>query len=264
MIYLNKLLPILLSPLVLAGLLVLVGVFTRQRRWPVAGVALLWLASTPLIADHLFRFIEGDAVRIDPHAVPEAEAIVILSGMVRYVEGDEGLVPEWGDASDRLFGGVELARLQRAPRLIFTGGILPWQRGKEGVEPEGTLLARFATGLGLDPGIMAVTPDVENTEAEARAIRDMFAEAGRDDAGAGDGGGPRIILVTSAFHMPRAQKLFERAGFVVTPYPVDFRIDASGREPTDYFPDARALRRTDIALRELLGRAFYAVKYLIV
>jgi hypothetical protein len=47
----------------------------------------------------------------------------------------------------------------------------------------------------------------------------------------------------------------------VIPHPVDFQISAEGRDPTDFFPDPKALDRTDIAIRELIGRAFYRLKY---
>jgi uncharacterized SAM-binding protein YcdF (DUF218 family) len=122
------------------------------------------------------------------------------------------------------------------------------------VESEGAYLARLAVGLGVDPSRIRVTQDVVNTESEARAIAAMLLPDSATKPA-------RVILVTSAFHMPRAQLIFEEAGFKVTPYSVDFRTSAEGRDPSDYFPDPKALDRTDIAIRELIGRAFYRVKY---
>ena len=71
---------------------------------------------------------------------------------------------------------------------------------------------------------------------------------------------PRILLVTSAFHMHRAQRLFERQGFKVLPFPVDFQARADGtlwRDPTQWLPSARALDDSSRALRELIGRLVY-------
>ena len=73
---------------------------------------------------------------------------------------------------------------------------------------------------------------------------------------------PRILLVTSAFHMQRAQRLFERQGMQVLPFPVDFQARGRWagplwRDPTQWFPSARALDDNSRALRELIGRLLY-------
>ena len=70
-----------------------------------------------------------------------------------------------------------------------------------------------------------------------------------------------VLLVTSAFHMPRAQRLFEQAGMEVRPYPVDFK--ASYDQPFEaiaLLPNAGAWHRTETAWRELLGRAYYTAR----
>jgi uncharacterized SAM-binding protein YcdF (DUF218 family) len=190
--------------------------------------------------------------------------------MIRYVDSDigresptrPGLYPEWGEAADRFFAGVDLFQQGKGETLIFTGGLLPWQQE---VESEGAYLARLAVGLGVDPSSIRVTQDVVNTESEARAIAAMLLPAPTSVAAPTSDSATaqpaRVILVTSAFHMPRAQVIFEEVGIKVLPYPVDFWISAEGGGPTQYFPSAGALYRTDIAIRELLGRAFYRVKY---
>ena len=62
----------------------------------------------------------------------------------------------------------------------------------------------------------------------------------------------RIILVTSAIHMYRAKKLFEKEGFDVVPYKVDYKV--SRRKVTnimDFLPDAEALKLTGTGIRKL-------------
>ena len=266
MIYLHKLLPLLLSPLVIVAILVCVGLLTRKRWLAGVGVALLVVGSIPVIANPFFRWVEAGAVRPDPAVLPKADAVVVLSGMVRHVESDigresptrSGLYPEWAEAADRFFAGVELFDRNKGDILVFTGGLLPWQQE---VESEGAYLARYAVGLGIDPARIRVTQDVVNTEGEARAIAKMLMPAPASVPAQSDPKPVRIILVTSAFHMPRAQLIFEETGLRVIPYPVDFRVSAEGRDPTDFFPDPKALDRTDIAVRELIGRAFYRLKY---
>ena len=111
--------------------------------------------------------------------------------------------------------------------------------------------------LGLPPAALASTPPVVNTAEEAVAIRRLLERSQNKAAPS-----PRILLVTSAFHMQRAQRLFERQGFVVEPFPVDFQargdwVGPQWRDPTQWFPSAGALDASSRALRELLGRLVY-------
>jgi len=71
----------------------------------------------------------------------------------------------------------------------------------------------------------------------------------------------RVLLVTSAFHMPRARQLFEDAGLAVTTFPVDFaHSDAGGVGVLDFLPSAGALGETQTAMREMYGRLYYRVR----
>ena len=94
--------------------------------------------------------------------------------------------------------------------------------------------------------MLALTPAVENTAQEAQAVAEMLDR------------GSKIILVTSAFHMPRAEALFREAGLDVIPWPVDFRASANKTTMMDFIPSAGGLSGTSAALREFLGRAYYA------
>lgn len=69
---------------------------------------------------------------------------------------------------------------------------------------------------------------------------------------------PWILLVTSAFHLPRARLLFEHAGLSVIAFPVDFSYTQTGAVSLlDLLPSARALSWTQTAMREMCGRLFY-------
>ena len=101
---------------------------------------------------------------------------------------------------------------------------------------------------------MASSAPVVNTAEEALAIRQLLRPRER--------GNPRVLLVTSAFHMRRAQRLFERQGLDVVPFPVDFQSRAAWagslwRDPTQWFLSADAPHDSSRALRELLGRCVY-------
>lgn len=253
-IYLHKILPVFLLPLGISLLLVLAGLLLRCRAIIWIGLAVLWLCSTPLVSDFMARFVEGWAERSLAVDAVCADAIVVLSGGRVVAPGVAG-VSEWMDA-DRFYGGLELFQAGKAPLLIFTGGWVPWESK---AKTEGEILIEYAKTLGVPAKSMVSTGAVVNTAEEAQAVAALLAQ--RHVAGADQGARPHILLVTSAFHMPRAQYLFTRAGLEVTPFPVDFQVSAGGEVGVmDFLPSAGALAQTEMAWREMYGRLYYGVR----
>jgi uncharacterized SAM-binding protein YcdF (DUF218 family) len=250
-IYLHKILPLFVLPVGITLLLVLAGL-RLHRRWLIwSGVAVLWLSSTPFISALAVRATEGWAERGLATDAPKADAIVVLSEG-RVVAPGKAAVSEWGDA-DRFFGGVELFNSRKSPLLVFTGGAAPWEPN---AALEGDILAGYAKALGVPDGQVLKTPRVTNTAEEALAVATLLR--GRFSGPTWRGGAPRILLVTSAFHMPRARVLFARAGLSVIPFPVDFQVSAGGHMSVlAFLPTAGALAQTELAMRELYGRLFY-------
>jgi uncharacterized SAM-binding protein YcdF (DUF218 family) len=248
MIYMHKVLPLIISPIFLILALLITGLFKNNKKIIVGGILLLCIMSLPIIGGGLLRLVESKSVRLEPNDMPKADAVVVLSGMLTWVPAKNGLIQEWGDP-DRFWGGIELIKAEKAPLLIFTGGKLPWETGQGN---EGDYLKKYAQLLGVPAQNIIVTPDVQNTEQEASAVSEIL-KSRRD-----------IILVTSAFHMARAKANFERKGFRVAEYPVDFRVGEGDINLMDFLPHASSLGQTDLAIRELAGRAFYKIKALII
>ena len=247
MIYLHKILPLLLSPIVLVILAVWLGVAMRRKGLAYAALVFLYVASMPVTGDFLTRLTERQAVRTLPEDAIPADAIVVLGGMLRHVQAINGAAPEWMDAADRFFAGVDLYRAGKAKNIYFTYGSVPWTST---LQPEGVILADMAKALGVPEQHVHLSPDAHNTEQEALALRKMIQPENAS-----------ILLVTSAFHMPRARMLFEKAGFrSIIPYPVDFRVRQRSMTLMDFLPDARALLNTERAIREAIGIVFYRVK----
>jgi len=251
-IYINKLLPLLALPSGLLLLLLAVALLWR-RRWPVwLALCLFWLGSTPWVSDHLLRWCEANAVRVAASSMPRAQAIVVLSEGRTLAPGTTG-TSEWNDG-DRFWGGIELYRAGKAPWLVFTGGWVPWQPE---LAPEGDVLKVWAKSQGVPDSAIQLTGKVTNTAEEAAAVAALLPKLPT----VGGTKPKTILLVTSAFHMPRAQRLFQQAGLEVLPYPVDFKVSAKDTfTAMDLLPSAGAWQRSEMAWRELLGRAWYAVR----
>lgn len=248
MIYVRTILPIFFLPLGLTLLLVLAGLLLRRRALIWAALAVLWLASTPIISALGFRAVEGWAERRLSTDVPLADAIVVLSDGGRVVAPGPAAISESGDP-DRFYGGMELFRAGKAPLLVFTGGWAPWEAN---APLEGEILKKYAIAWGVPPERVITTGLVTNTADEAQAVATLLRERQTN--------APRVLLVTSAFHMPRAQRLFEGTGLAVTPFPVDFQVSEAGvLSVIDFVPSAGALERTQTAVREVYGRLFYAL-----
>ena len=254
-IYLNKLLPLLALPTGLL-LLLLVVALLLHRRWPIwVALSLFWLGSTPWASNYLVRWSEASSVRISASSMPKTEAIVVLSEGRVLAPGpaNKSEWSEWSDG-DRFWGGIELYRADKSPWLIFNGGWVPWQPE---LSPEGEVLREWAKSQGVPDSAIKVTSKATNTAEEAAAVAALLSKL-PSVAGAKS---QTILLVTSAFHMPRAQRLFEQAGLEVLPYPVDFKVSAKDTfTAMSLLPSASAWRSTEMAWHELLGRAYYAAR----
>lgn len=242
MIYLNKILPVFVMPIMLIIYLLIYGVW-KKKRWPIyTAMVCLYVFSTPIFAENFFKIVEGTEPRQSPDNLSKAEAIVVLSGMVHQVKSTKGVYPEWTDP-DRFFAGVQLYKAGKAPKIIFTRGKLPWDNASL---TEGDILKRFALENGVPDSAIVLTGNVENTADEAKAVVKLL------------GKWKHIILVTSAYHMPRSKKIFETQDFIVQPFKVDYKVDQlNGLTFMDFLPDADSFRLLNTGYRELIGRVIY-------
>ena len=209
-------------------------------------ILFLWTFSIGFVADLLWKLVEYPWQRIDENDAPIADAIIVLSSGGRPQAPGKSNIYEWGDP-DRYFAGISLFQKGKAPKLFFTGGTTPYEKG---TKDEGTLYKEHAISLGIPFEAISTTSKAVNTAQEAIEIRRNLNQINSSS---------EILLVTSAFHMKRAKKLFERQGFLVYPFPVDFKASIASRwqSPYKWIPNARSLNRSSRALRELLGRIIH-------
>jgi uncharacterized SAM-binding protein YcdF (DUF218 family) len=246
MLFLHKLLPLIVSPLGLVVFFLLMSVLVRRRGPVVVGLLILLVSALPLTADRLWEALEADYPYRPIESIQNADAVVVLSGMLGGIETSEGVVTQWGDA-DRFMTGVDLMKAGKAPLIIFTRGQWPWLK----LPPEGEVLARRAISMGIRENQILLTGIVTNTADEAAEVKTLMEF----------GGMRRVILVTSSFHMPRAKMLFDRAGIVSIPYPTDFQSSGGRSDWMSFVPSAHGLNMTSEAVRELIGRLYYRVVF---
>jgi uncharacterized SAM-binding protein YcdF (DUF218 family) len=261
--FLSKFLPLLVYPLGLACLLILISFFlSGKKKWKttvlIFSVAILWLGGNRWISASLARSLEW---RYIPSGdLPAADVIVVLGGGT-----EPGLFPrpmaEVNSAGDRVLYAARLYHNGKAPHLLLSGGydsILETRPASPALE-----MSQILELTGVPPEALWLEEKSTNTYENALYCAQILQEKGIN----------RIILVTSALHMPRALALFEHQGLEVIPAPADFAITQQEWQnllhpnlPTlliNLIPNASSLGQTTNALKEYIGIEVYRLKGLL-
>jgi uncharacterized SAM-binding protein YcdF (DUF218 family) len=246
MIYLHKVLPLIASPLFLVFFLIILGIILESKKISLFALLILFFCSLPIISQKLTFYLEKDYHPPQNISdIKKADAIVVLGGMVNMIKTKDDSRYEFGNAVDRILSGITLFKHDKAPLLILTNGKLPWSLGV----PEGEYLKKFSIEYGIPETNILLTEIVENTDQEARSVKKLLNNNNK------------IILVTSAFHMNRAKKVFEAADIKVLPFSVDYVITEKKTTFMDFIPNSTSFNSTNHFVREMIGRLYYNLKY---
>jgi len=256
MSFLYSLLLKLLYPTSACLLLLLVSAILHNRK--VASRICFWLAVAVLLVcgngwlvGAMVRHLEWQ--NLPPKPVPQVDCILILSG------GLENRIPprptiEVGEAGDRVLYGAYLFRQGKAPCILCTGGVAT---GGVAPEPAAQEMAEFLEMLGVPESAIFTETKAANTHEHARNLKTVLQEHRFK----------RILLVTSAMHMPRSLGVFHRGclGIEFIPCPTDFRV--TERIPAPWYQQLKALVPTPAnlllfseAMHEYLGIAYYRLR----
>jgi uncharacterized SAM-binding protein YcdF (DUF218 family) len=249
-LFLSKSLDLLFAPLTWALSLLAVGWTLRRRTtlaWSLVAFAAteLFVFSTQPVADYLMRWTEATAPRTFV-ADRTYDAVIVLGGVMeqRGPWMDNGR--DLSGAAERLTRAFEVLRAGQARNVLLSGGLTD---PPPGMPSEADQLAVMLKGWGVPPDRITVEPRSRNTYENA-------VESARI---VGERGWRRVLLVTSAAHMPRALGCFRRAGLTPDALPVDYR-GGSAAAGASWWPRASDLGLSTDALRELAGRMVYRLK----
>ena len=246
---LSKLFWVAAQPLSIIVLLVLAGTvlfaFGRRRLGFVANVAAMLVLALCGFTSLGFLLIGPLEDRFGrPAAMPETvDAIIVLGGStLGRVSAARG-VAELNDAGDRLTEAVVLARRYPLARIVFSGGVGMFEPGGE---PEAATAERLLLAMGIAPERLVLEDQSRNTDENAELTSALLG----DDIGT-------VLLVTSAFHMPRSVGLFRRVGVEVVAWPTDYR--SSGKEgfALELANPMHNMNTVGIAVKEWIGLAVY-------
>lgn len=238
----------LASPLVFALFLVAAAGLLRLRgrrrasAWVVvAAGAVAYLGSITVIGDVLLGPLERQFPPLSERAMPQADYIVVL-GSSYEPRNDIPVTGALGsDGLARIVEGIRLMRRSGSARLVISGG------APEGIVPSALGYRELTRQLGVPDSSLIVLDTPLDTHSEAVEISKLLGEA-------------PFILVTSAYHMPRAMRLMKTAGVHPIPAPTGQRVnDATSWGWHALLPTSYGLRKTEQALHEYLGLIAVAV-----
>ena len=259
-LFLSKLLPLLIYPLGLACLLLVITLLTLWKRPRVAALStiaallLLLIGSNGWVAAQLVRSLEWQY--LPTTTLPNVEAIVVLGGGIKPPIRPRPWV-DVTEAGDRTIYGAQLYQQGKAPLLILSGGRIEWKGGGSASESED--MAQLSEALGVPSSAIAQDPTSLNTYENAVNVRQILQQRGIN----------RILLVTSALHMPRSMGIFKKQGIEAIAAPTDFAI--TNQELDEYqatfqgfllnlLPDVEKLQHTSRAIKEYVGIVVYRLK----
>lgn len=239
----KELIGTLLCPLVLALLLVgcgltfkLLGHIFLKRCLYVSAALIGYLGSISLVGSALLSPLEHEySVLHHDQPLPLVAYIVVLGSDYAPHDQQPATTVLDPDGLARIVEGVRLTRLLPGARLVVSGG------APEGHPAPALGYERAAGDLGVPATSLIMSDRGLNTSEESRALAQVVGQA-------------PFILVTSAFHMPRAVRLMRLAGMNPIPAPTAQRVvELQGGAWRGLLPSAGGLQSTHLALHEYLG-----------
>ncbi len=236
---LSKTLDLLLSPVTwVIALLVWTLVrmkrngMRRTRLWLLVATGLLAVTAMPMTSGMLFRSLErGAADTRSPNVV--YDAVIVLGGAVDGAPRVAGAAGSYNENVDRLIVAFHVLKSGQAKYAILSG------------HHEATVMKAQLVAWGIAEERLILEDDSLNTNENAIESVRLAKEHGLES----------LLLITSAYHMLRAEECFRTRGVEVATLPVDYRVVAA----RNLMPRAAFLKSTEDALREYGGRVVYRV-----
>lgn len=255
-VFLSKLLPLLVYPVGLASILLIISLIFKKERCKrltvILALLILWLSGNRWISMSVVRSLEWRYLPLEN--IPQADAIVVLGGGTDASDYPRPMV-DITAAGDRILYGGLLYKEGKAPIILLSGGNISWfgTRGNTPAEQ----MAQILTMMEIPTDVMLLQTQSQNTYEDALYSSQILKELGFN----------RILLVTSALHMPRSVGLFEKQGIEVIPAPTDYRVTQALwedlKKPSlesfliNLFPNVSNATALTNALKEYIGMIVY-------
>lgn len=249
--YLSKFAWFIAAPGNLFVVMLVIGTLLLWTRWRKYGRAVLFFVAAFAIAVSVFPIgqkmfsVMEDRFSKPSTPIGKIDGIIVLGGVMSVGLTKSRDEPALGTATERVFAFSTLADTYPDARLIFTGG------SGDPFNPElseAHLIRPLLANLGMNLDRITFETKSRNTVENAQLTFKLVNPKANEN----------WILLTSAFHMPRAVGCFRKAGWRnIIPYPVDYSTLASNEMPTLGFQFTQGLAHLNAAVHEGLGLIAY-------
>jgi len=251
MLMITKAIALWLLPPGILIMIAAIGLIAWRRWWGrglvVTSLLLLLLLSLSPVRDGLMHPLEFHYPALDATQVRSGDVIVVLGG------GVNRHAPEYGGRD--FLSKPALMRAAFALSLAKKSGADVWVSGgaplHDDQQAEGKIMRRWMIENGLAPTHIHAENGSNNTWQNAALLRPLLAASSVQ----------RVLLVTTAWHMPRAVWSFDQVGIVVVPAPCDYSSPPRSYTLLDWLPDAATFSDSALALHEYLGLFYYRLRY---
>ncbi len=252
--YLSKVIGFFLLPSNLLCCVLLLGLWLGRTRFYRGGRKIVSLSIIILLATGLSPLGNWLLLPLEGRFVPPREdkrveaphGIIILGGAVDTIVTKARRTAAVNNAGERLIEAAILAKRFPEARILFSGG-----SGRIFYErmSEADVVRRLFSQMGIHADRLLFENKSKNTWQNAIYTREILHKDSHK----------KWLLVTSAYHMPRAIGCFRKAGINVIPWPVDFRTRGIRDIYRVFNRASEGWRRVDIATREWIGLAVYRI-----
>ncbi len=222
-----KIIQILLYPSIFFLLFILLGLIFKKRFLIITGLCLYYLFSITFVSDLVLQPLEIAYPMLEEQKMQEADKIVLLLG---------------GRESNTLRSSevLRISHLTNHEKTIIISGTDPLTPSPE--QAQG--VRNFFINRGIPPENIIIEGRSRNTWENIQNVKEIVEEK-------------PFFLVTSAFHMKRSEKEFEKIGANPIPAPTNFKRKALDYNILDFLPSSMNLRNSDLAIKEYFGILYY-------
>jgi uncharacterized SAM-binding protein YcdF (DUF218 family) len=255
-VYLSKILSLAIYPLTWIFVLLFIGlIFLAIKSHRAAAVTFslsfiaFWIMAMPMTGQWLTHSLESQYEAKDATSYQNADVIILLGGGMAGSAPPARLNPDLNDAADRVWFAAQLYHAKKAPYIIASGGTLTWHGT---TQSEARAMRLFLEQLGVPATAIIDEEQSRTTYKNALNCRSkvLYLEA------------KRILLVTSAAHLPRAMAVFQKLypESEIIPVATDVRVIEVGEDLLDWLPQAGGIGMLTEAWHEWLGLLIYRLK----
>ncbi len=243
----SKLFAFALSPISWICILFIACFFLRKNKYRkcilTLSIVILFVFTNPYIFYYVSGWWEGYSQ--NPNTVQHYDGIIVLGGGVAGYNSQNQEINFNNSSSDRLLKAIELFKMGKADRFIFSGG-------SKGEIKEGEIVKDYLKTINIPEENTLVEWNSLNTHQNAVETTKLLKSAGIYEG--------KFLLITSGYHIKRSVDCFKKEGISVTAYSTDFIKQFGTPEYTGIFhPSSVILEKWKTIIKEWVGYGVYSL-----